>query len=141
MDSYAIEKINVMKKNAAVAYILWFILGSLGLHRFYMRKPLGWLYILLLILGFATAMFGIGFVFFLIVGIWCVVDAFLIYRWVERYNLNLLSSLEREKIVDEGRAAKPPVVEEKEKLVPKPEQQKKQGQEDSSGAAPEKDKP
>ncbi len=114
MDNYAAEKIKVMRKSAAVAYVLWFILGSLGLHRFYMRKPLGWLYILLLILGFATAMIGIGFVFFLLVGIWWVVDAFLIYRWVEHYNLNVISSLEREKIVDEGRAAKSSAAEKKE---------------------------
>lgn len=107
MDSYAREKMKVMKKNVTSAYLLWVLLGSLGLHRFYCRKSWGWVYILFLALGFLTATFGIGFVFFLIIGIWWVVDAFLIYKWVERYNLGLITSLEQQHIINEKKAAKP----------------------------------
>lgn len=53
------------KKSAGAAYLLWFFLGWLSAHRFYLGKPV-------------TAVLQIISYFFLIGFVWWVVDLFLI---------------------------------------------------------------
>lgn len=67
------------QKSIGVVYLLWFFLGSLGIHRMYLgRKGSGIAILLLNILGWLTVVFLIGFVFFILVGIWVFIDLFLI---------------------------------------------------------------
>lgn len=70
------------KKEAVIAYLLWFFLGWFGAHNFYLRRT-----------GVAVAqliltltMVGILITFF-----WVLVDAFLIPGWVRTQN-NLLAA-------------------------------------------------
>ncbi len=58
-------------KEKGIAYVLWFFLGSLSMHRFYLGKwGTGLLYL------FTFQLFGIGW----------IIDLFLISGMVDRYN-------------------------------------------------------
>ena len=81
-DTRALMLFEPNKKTALVAYLLWFFLGWLGAHNFYLRRT-----------GVAVAQLiltitGVGFV---ITFFWWIVDAFLIPGWVSRHN-NLLAA-------------------------------------------------
>jgi len=66
-------------KNIFVAYLLWFCFGMIGAHRFYLgENKSGIIMLVLTILGFLTAIFLVGYFILLGVGIWMLVDAFLI---------------------------------------------------------------
>lgn len=56
------------------------LLGQLGIHRFYLgRTGTGVIQLILAILGYLTlALFGIGLVFLIPLGVWLIVDIFLI---------------------------------------------------------------
>ena len=63
------------KSRLAVILLAWF-LGTLGLHRFYVGKiGTGILILVLGVLGWATTwVFGFGFIFITIAGIWVFID-------------------------------------------------------------------
>jgi TM2 domain-containing membrane protein YozV len=66
-------------KSTGVAYLLAIFLGGLGAHRFYLgRTGSGIAQLVLFILGWLTLAIVVGGVFLLIVGIWVLVDLFLI---------------------------------------------------------------
>ena len=72
-------------KNIVVAYLLWFFLGALGGHRFYLGKNgSGLTQALLTILGYATLFFIVGGVLLLALGIWLIMDLFMISQEIER---------------------------------------------------------
>lgn len=78
------------KKSVGVSYLLWFFLSSLGIHRMYLgRKGSGVTLLVLSILGWLTLVFLVGWVFLVIVGIWALVDAFLLPGIVKEANDNL----------------------------------------------------
>jgi len=74
------------KKSMGVAYALWFFLGGLGAHRFYLGKTgsaVG-----MLVLAFASVLLTfvlVGVFGFIALSIWIIVDAFLIPGWVNSY--------------------------------------------------------
>jgi TM2 domain-containing membrane protein YozV len=72
------------RKSTGTAYVLWLFVGFLGGHRFYLgRSGSGVAQLVLTILGWLTLVFGIGLLFLLIVGVWVLVDAFLIPGMIE----------------------------------------------------------
>lgn len=80
------------KKGVGIAYLLWFFLGTLGIHRFYLnRKGSAIAMLSLTILGWLTAIFAIGFLFLIIVGIWELVDLFLVGKMVREENDKLVT--------------------------------------------------
>lgn len=82
------------KKSTGVAYLLWFFLGTLGGHRFYAGKTGSAVAILLLtIAGVLLSFFGVGLILLGVVGIWVLVDAFLIPGWIRNNNTVLATSL------------------------------------------------
>ena len=66
-------------KSPLLAYLLLIFLGWLGVHRFYLGcTGTGVTMLILFVLGLLTAPIGVGFVLLLVLGIWCLVDLFLI---------------------------------------------------------------
>ncbi|MBM7599838.1 TM2 domain-containing membrane protein YozV [Virgibacillus halotolerans] len=69
----------VTERNVLLAYILWFFLGNLGVHRFYTgRVGTGIVQILLSVVGWATVWLFIGWFFLAVLWLWLIVDIFLI---------------------------------------------------------------
>ena len=72
---------DIEKKSPVVAYVLWFFLGYIGAHRFYLGRPLSGFLMLALsgvVLLLTLVTFGVlGFLWF-VVGLWWLVDALLI---------------------------------------------------------------
>ncbi|MGL1919527.1 MAG: TM2 domain-containing protein [Hyphomicrobiales bacterium] len=78
------------KKDVMLAYILWFFLGSFGVHRLYMDRTFsGVLMALLHVVSWGLTLVVIGFVGLGFLGLWWLIDAFLIMGWVERHNMQL----------------------------------------------------
>lgn len=62
-----------------VAYVLWFFLGQLGVHRFYLGKTTtGIIQAALTVVGWLTVFIFIGWAFLGILWVWLIVDLFLI---------------------------------------------------------------
>lgn len=57
-------------KSLLLAYVLWFFLGGLGIHKFYLAQPFqGVIYLILSGLGWLTAAIVIGWLF---LGVWAL---------------------------------------------------------------------
>jgi len=83
-DARAIMMFEVNKKEACIAYLLWFFLGYFGAHNFYLRHT-----------GIAVAqlLLTLSIVGLLINFFWLLVDAFLIPGRVRRENGQLAWTL------------------------------------------------
>lgn len=78
------------KKSVGAAYVLWFCLGYVGAHRFYLgHVNSGLVQFALFALGWMP-----GFAGWFVLAIWWLVDAFLIPGQAERRNLAMLERLE-----------------------------------------------
>ena len=67
------------RKSIVLAYVLWFFLGWFGGHNFYIgRSGRALVQLLLTLIGIATTFFFVGYVVFGVVGLWILIDAFLI---------------------------------------------------------------
>jgi TM2 domain-containing membrane protein YozV len=72
---------DIEKKSPVVAYVLWFFLGYVGAHRFYLGRPLsGFLMLALSAITLVLSLVSFGFLAFLwvVVGLWWLIDAVLI---------------------------------------------------------------
>ena len=93
-DTKALLRFEASKKSAGVAYLLWFFLGMLGAHRFYLgRGGSGAAQLILTIIGLLTVVVFVGALILGGVGLWVLIDLFLIGSWVKIHNLELLQSL------------------------------------------------
>lgn len=83
-DARAMMLFEANKKTAVVAYLLWFFLGLLGGHNFYLKRT-----------GVAIAqlILTITVVGMVISVVWVLVDAFLIPGWVRAQNNLLITQL------------------------------------------------
>ena len=77
----AYAQYDIQKKSLLVAYLLWFFLGYVGAHRFYLGRPVSGVVMLALsavILLLTLVTFGfLGFLW-AVVGLWWLIDALLI---------------------------------------------------------------
>ena len=74
------------KKSTGVAYLLWFFLGGFGAHRFYLGTTgSAVIQLILFIGGWLTLIVYIGAILLIALGIWLIVDAFLIPGIVEQH--------------------------------------------------------
>ncbi|WP_296658758.1 TM2 domain-containing protein [Paraburkholderia sp.] len=83
---------DAQKKSVGVAFALWFFLGTLGAHRFYTGRTVTAIaQIVLMLMGAATLWLGVGAFILIGVGIWVLVDAFMLPGVIRRYNVALAS--------------------------------------------------
>ena len=65
------------KRSAGIAYLLWFLLGTLGGHRFYLKRGgSGAIILIITIVSFLLSFVVIGIFGFFIIGLWLLVDLF-----------------------------------------------------------------
>ncbi len=85
---------DIKKKSMVLAYLFWLFLGSFGAHRFYLGRTGSAIVMLCLSLvsSVLTVVF-IGFLGLAVVGIWWLIDAFLVYSMVNEHNLRLAEQL------------------------------------------------
>lgn len=81
------QVIMVNHKSTAVSYVLWFFLGQLGIHKFYLGKTLmGLVYLGLGIIGWATTFILVGWFLLAILWILMILDLFTIPGAVRKIN-------------------------------------------------------
>lgn len=94
-DARRMMEYDARKKGAGIAYVLWFFLGGFGAHRFYLERTGS--AIAMLVITIVSALLltvGIGILGLLVVGVWALVDAFLIPGIVREYNMRVMRSIQ-----------------------------------------------
>ncbi len=94
-DAKALMAFESAKKSTGIGYLLWFFFGGIGAHRFYLgstNSAIGM--VALLVASIVLSFFFIGFVGFIVLGIWVIVDAFLIPGIAREYNQALMARIE-----------------------------------------------
>jgi TM2 domain-containing membrane protein YozV len=80
------QRVTNEAKSAGVAYLLLLFVGGFGAHRFYLGKTGSAIAMLIMfILGWLTLALVVGGVLLVIVGIWCLVDLFLIPGIIQQH--------------------------------------------------------
>ncbi|MTH77632.1 TM2 domain-containing protein [Paracoccus aestuariivivens] len=88
-------------KSPVVAYLLLIFVGGLGAHRFYLGQiGTAIAMLIMFILGWLTLVIGVGLILLAAVGIWCLVDLFLIPGMIrtdrdalrERYSMQTIQT-------------------------------------------------
>jgi TM2 domain-containing membrane protein YozV len=83
-------------KSVGVAYLLWFFLGGFGGHRFYAGKTGSAVaQLLLMLVGIVTLVVAVGAFLMFAVGVWVLIDAFLIPGWIRNHNTLLAHQMAR----------------------------------------------
>ena len=84
------------KKETVVAFLLWFFLGPLGAHRMYCnRVGSGVAMLLIALVSFPLMFVFIGFLSYIGVMIWWLVDAFLLSGWIQQHNYWVAARIEQ----------------------------------------------
>lgn len=97
VDTRARLAFEAAKKSVGLAYVLWFFVGSIGVHRFYLgRTGSGIAMLVIFVLSVILMAVGVGFLGLIALAIWLLVDAFLIPGMARTHNLAALHQIERE---------------------------------------------
>jgi TM2 domain-containing membrane protein YozV len=90
------QRVTNEAKSTGAAYLLWFFLGTLGAHRFYLgRTGTAVTQLLMTIIGWLTVVLVVGIFILIAVGIWLLVDAFLIPGMIRDKQDEIRRRLER----------------------------------------------
>ena len=94
-DARALMLFEANRKSMTVSYLLWLFLGVLGGHRFYSgRTGTAVIQLLMWIFGvMSVSALGLGFLLLIPLGLWLLLDAFLIPGWVNAHNTALAEEL------------------------------------------------
>ncbi len=83
------------KKSSGISYLLWFFLGGFGAHRFYLGRTGSAIAMLVIyIVSWILTFVAIGAIGLIVIGIWWIVDAFLIPGMVRKNNEALQQNIE-----------------------------------------------
>lgn len=93
-DAQTVMMYDATKKSLPVSYILWWFLGTFGAHRFYMGRTGSAIAMLVITLvSIPLTLILVGILGFMVIGVWWLVDAFLIPGIVRDYNMRLAAHL------------------------------------------------
>jgi TM2 domain-containing membrane protein YozV len=93
-DAQALMAFEAGKKSVGLAFVFWFFLGGLGGHRFYLgRTGSAVAQLIISVLGWLTVWVGFGLLLLIPLGIWLLIDAFLISGMVQEHNNGLMAHL------------------------------------------------
>ncbi len=93
-DAVAMMRYDAAKRSVLIAYLLWFFLGTFGVHRFYLgRLGSGLLMLAIFGLSWVLTFVLIGYAGLLLIGLWWLVDAFLIPGMTASYNTRVVERL------------------------------------------------
>ena len=93
-DAAMLMRYHANRKSAVVAYVLWFFLGYLGAHRFYLgRAASGAAMLFITVVSTILTVVLIGHAGLALVGLWWIIDAFLIPGMTGDYNNRLIAEL------------------------------------------------
>ena len=94
-DAKAMMAFESGKKSSGICYLLWFFLGGFGAHRFYLGRTGSAIAMLVIsIVSWILIFVAIGALGFIVIGIWWIVDAFLIPGIVRDNNQALQQRVE-----------------------------------------------
>jgi|SRR5471032_173915 TM2 domain-containing membrane protein YozV len=95
-DAARLMQYDASKKSTGIAYLLWFFLGWVGVHRFYLGQTgSGAAMAIISVISWITVFVGVGLLGWIVIGIWWMVDAFLIPGIATRFNQQLATQLGR----------------------------------------------
>lgn len=95
-------------RSTGAAYLLWFFLGCLGAHRFYLGRTTSAIAMLaLFVVGLLTAAAGIGIILLAVVAIWALLDAFMIPGFIRRHKEEVRQSFATHVAITSGNFAAP----------------------------------
>ena len=93
-DAQAMMLFESTKKSALIAYLLWFLLGGLGAHRFYLGQTGSAVFMLILfVVSLFTWFIIVGLVTAAVLVIWLFIDIFLIPGIVQTQNILLMERI------------------------------------------------
>lgn len=103
------QRVTNEAKSTGAAYLLWFFLGTLGAHRFYLGRPgSAVVQLLMTIIGWLTIVLVVGIFILIAVGIWVLVDAFLIPGMIQAHKEKVRQSLSMNAMLAVGAARQEP---------------------------------
>jgi TM2 domain-containing membrane protein YozV len=81
------------KKSAGLAFVLCWLLGVWGAHRFYLGRPHAVTMLIITLVSIPLCFILIGFVSLTAVWVWMIVDLFSVSGWVKEHNTALLGRI------------------------------------------------
>ncbi|AZZ54998.1 NINE protein [Rathayibacter iranicus] len=86
----------IAPKSLAVTLLLWFFLGGLGGHKWYLRQPvMACVYIVLTVIGTPLmALYGLGLVFLIPLWIMLIIDLFFMSARIRKLNTVSVPTIE-----------------------------------------------
>lgn len=87
-------RFEAQKKSAGLAFVLCWLLGIWGAHRFYMKKPHAVTKLVCTVIAIPLCFILVGWLWFIANGIWTFIDLFYISGWVKEYNTVLLTKIQ-----------------------------------------------
>ncbi len=92
---FGLEKAKTQQKSVVLAYLLWWFLGWLGIHRLYAGMSKWWLYPVLGLVGAITVFILVGYVILLGLFIWWIIDAVNLHKVIQLQNLEVIENYEK----------------------------------------------
>ena len=94
------------QKSLAVAFLLWFFLGTLGVYHFYLGNARrAWIMIALTVIGFVTIIVLVGIILLLIAAVMWIIDAVRMSALVSQQNATIETQLINEIVGGRSAAA------------------------------------
>ena len=89
-DTKDLLRFEAEKKSAGLAFVLCWLFGIWGAHRFYLGRAHGATMLIITLISIPFCLIIIGFFGVFAMWVWMIVDLFSVSRWVKEYNTTLL---------------------------------------------------